>query len=68
MSTIERNQDHVLMANDMLAVLKSPPDPAAIARLSENPRYNSTLRTTCVATMLGGGQAPTRCRSLPTPM
>lgn len=58
MSTIEKSRGHQQVADDMLAVLKSPPDPAAVARLSENPRYNSTLRTTCVATMLGGGQAP----------
>jgi acetylornithine deacetylase/succinyl-diaminopimelate desuccinylase-like protein len=58
MSSIEKSQGHVQVASDMLAVLKTPPDAAAIARLSENPRYNSTLRTTCVATMLSAGQAP----------
>ena len=45
-------------ATDMRAVLATPPDPAAIARLSKDPRYNSTMRTTCVATMLAGGHAP----------
>jgi acetylornithine deacetylase/succinyl-diaminopimelate desuccinylase-like protein len=45
-------------AADMRAVLATPPDPAAIARLSKDPRYNSTMRTTCVATMLAGGHAP----------
>ena len=41
----------------MRAILRTPADPEAIARLSKNPRYNSTLRTTCVATMLAGGHA-----------
>jgi acetylornithine deacetylase/succinyl-diaminopimelate desuccinylase-like protein len=58
MSAIERKRGNTQMADDMLAVLKSPPDAAAVARLSESPRYNSTLRTTCVATMLSAGQAP----------
>jgi acetylornithine deacetylase/succinyl-diaminopimelate desuccinylase-like protein len=44
-------------AADMRAILKTPPDPEAIARLSKDPRYNSTLHTTCVATMLAGGHA-----------
>jgi acetylornithine deacetylase/succinyl-diaminopimelate desuccinylase-like protein len=39
-------------------VLKTPPDPAAIAQFSTDPEANSTLRTTCVATMLQGGRAP----------
>ena len=45
-------------AADMRAILTNPPDPAAIARLSQDARYNSTMRTTCVATMLSGGHAP----------
>jgi acetylornithine deacetylase/succinyl-diaminopimelate desuccinylase-like protein len=45
-------------AADMRAILNTPPDPQAIARLSETPRFNSIMRTTCVATMLSGGQAP----------
>jgi len=44
-------------AEDMRAVAKNPPDPAAIARLSQVPYFNSLLRTTCVATMLTGGHA-----------
>jgi acetylornithine deacetylase/succinyl-diaminopimelate desuccinylase-like protein len=44
-------------AADMRAILANPPDPAAIARLSKDARYNSTMRTTCVATMLAGGHA-----------
>jgi acetylornithine deacetylase/succinyl-diaminopimelate desuccinylase-like protein len=45
------------VARDMLAVLKTPPDAAAVARLSESPLYNSTMRTTCVATMVEAGHA-----------
>ncbi len=44
-------------AADIRAILADPPDPAAIARLSKDARYNSTMRTTCVATMLSGGHA-----------
>ncbi len=42
---------------DMKAVLKTPPDEAAITRLSESPFYNARMRTTCVATRLEGGHA-----------
>jgi acetylornithine deacetylase/succinyl-diaminopimelate desuccinylase-like protein len=42
---------------DMKAALASPPDTAAIARLSTTPFYNARLRTTCVATMIEGGHA-----------
>lgn len=45
-------------AADMRAILSTPPDPAAIDRLSRDARYNSTLRTTCVATMMNAGHAP----------
>jgi acetylornithine deacetylase/succinyl-diaminopimelate desuccinylase-like protein len=45
-------------AADMRAILSDPPDPGAIARLSQDARYNSTLRTTCVATMMNAGHAP----------
>jgi acetylornithine deacetylase/succinyl-diaminopimelate desuccinylase-like protein len=44
-------------AADIRAVLAANPDPAALARLSENVSYNAQLRTTCVATMLEGGHA-----------
>ena len=60
---------------DMNAVLHNPPDPDAVARLSADARYNSTLRTTCVATRLNAGhannalpqlaQANVNCRILP---
>jgi len=42
---------------DMKAVTRSPPDPAAAARLSATPYYNALLRTTCVATMATAGHA-----------
>jgi acetylornithine deacetylase/succinyl-diaminopimelate desuccinylase-like protein len=58
MADIEKGQGNLQIAADMLAILKTPSDPAALARLSEIPRYNATLRTTCVATMLSAGQAP----------
>jgi len=45
-------------AEDMRAILAPAPDPEAIARLSQDARYNSTLRTTCVATMMKAGHAP----------
>ena len=44
-------------AADMKAILRNPPDEAAIARLSEDPIDNSTLHTTCVATRLNAGHA-----------
>jgi acetylornithine deacetylase/succinyl-diaminopimelate desuccinylase-like protein len=45
-------------AADFRAITMTPPDPAAILRLSADPRYNSTMRTTCVATMMEAGHAP----------
>jgi acetylornithine deacetylase/succinyl-diaminopimelate desuccinylase-like protein len=54
MAKIESGQT----AADMRAVLQTPPDPQAVDRLSKDARYNSTLRTTCVATLLAGGHAP----------
>jgi acetylornithine deacetylase/succinyl-diaminopimelate desuccinylase-like protein len=44
-------------AADMRAILKNPPSADAIARLSANPLYNATMRTTCVATRLDAGHA-----------
>ena len=62
-------------AADMKAILRTPPDSAAVARLSVDARYNSTLHTTCVATRLSAGhannalpqlaQANVNCRILP---
>ncbi|HEY4880045.1 MAG TPA: M20/M25/M40 family metallo-hydrolase [Candidatus Acidoferrales bacterium] len=42
---------------DMKAILSTPPDSAAVSRLSAIPFYNSRIRTTCVATRLEGGHA-----------
>jgi acetylornithine deacetylase/succinyl-diaminopimelate desuccinylase-like protein len=45
-------------AADIKAILATPPDLAAAARLSaEEPSFNSNFRTTCVATRLAGGHA-----------
>jgi acetylornithine deacetylase/succinyl-diaminopimelate desuccinylase-like protein len=44
-------------AADMRAILATPPDLAAAARLSAEPSFNSNFRTTCVATRLFGGHA-----------
>ena len=62
-------------ATDMLAILKTPPDMEAVARLSKDPIDNSTMHTTCVATRLAAGhannalpqtaQANVNCRILP---
>jgi len=47
------------VAADIRSVISGRPDPASLSlvRLSANPVYNAQLRTTCVATMLEGGQA-----------
>lgn len=42
---------------DMKAISRTPPDEAAIARLSKTPFYNARMRTTCVATRLEAGHA-----------
>jgi acetylornithine deacetylase/succinyl-diaminopimelate desuccinylase-like protein len=44
-------------ADDIRAILASPPDLAAAARLSAEPSFNSNFRTTCVATRLLAGHA-----------
>lgn len=44
-------------AADMRAILATPPDMAAAARLSADPGFNSNFRTTCVATRLAAGHA-----------
>lgn len=63
------------VAADMKKIGSGSTDPAAIARLSKNPLFNSLMRTTCVATMLEGGhaenalpqtaKATVNCRMLP---
>ncbi|MGC2195958.1 MAG: M20/M25/M40 family metallo-hydrolase [Terriglobales bacterium] len=44
-------------AEDMKAILKTPPDQTAVERLSRDPIDHSKLRTTCVATRLEAGHA-----------
>jgi acetylornithine deacetylase/succinyl-diaminopimelate desuccinylase-like protein len=58
MAAINKAKGDTRTAADMLAILSTPPDSAALARLEATPRYNATVRTTCVATMLSAGQAP----------
>jgi len=54
MSKIETGE----MAELMRAMLKTPPDPAAAARIRErDPRLNAMLRTTCVAVKVNAGEA-----------
>jgi acetylornithine deacetylase/succinyl-diaminopimelate desuccinylase-like protein len=62
-------------AADMRAILKTPPDMDAVARLSKDPIDNSIMHTTCVATRLNAGhannalpqmaQANVNCRIIP---
>ncbi len=54
MASVEQGQT----AADFKAVAQPTPDPSAVARLSATPLYNSTMRTTCVATMVSAGHAP----------
>jgi acetylornithine deacetylase/succinyl-diaminopimelate desuccinylase-like protein len=55
------------LAAAMRAIVANPGDSAAAAMLSADARYNSQLRTSCVATMLEGGHAtnalPQRARA-----
>ncbi len=71
-SKIETGQ----LAEDMKAILQTPPNSEAVSRLSQYPNFNAILRTTCVATLLNGGHAENalpqtataniNCRILPT--
>lgn len=45
------------MGRAMKALVANPGDAAAVAVVTTDPRYNSMLRTTCVATGLTGGHA-----------
>jgi acetylornithine deacetylase/succinyl-diaminopimelate desuccinylase-like protein len=64
------------MAAAMRAIVANPGDANALAVLAKDARYNSTLRTTCVATRLAGGHAynalpqsasaNVNCRMVPT--
>jgi acetylornithine deacetylase/succinyl-diaminopimelate desuccinylase-like protein len=53
--------------SDMKAILRVPPDPAAVERLSSVVETNIQLRTTCTTTMIDGGHAenalPQRARA-----
>lgn len=64
MSALEAGQT----AADMKAIARTPPDPAALKRISESPYWNALVRTTCVSTRLEGGHAdnalPQRARAL----
>ena len=65
MSKIETGQT----AADMQAILRDPPDRDAMERLyTISPEHNSTVRTTCVATMVDAGHAtnalPQRARAV----
>jgi acetylornithine deacetylase/succinyl-diaminopimelate desuccinylase-like protein len=68
MSTLESGQT----ASDMKGILQNPPSEEAIARLSQIPKYNATMRTTCVATRLANNALPqtasanVNCRILPS--
>ena len=56
--TAMAKQEHGQVGEEMRAILKTPPDLAAAARLSAlSPDFNSNFRTTCVATRLSGGHA-----------
>jgi acetylornithine deacetylase/succinyl-diaminopimelate desuccinylase-like protein len=63
--TVDREDPRLGAA--MRAIVANPADAAAAAILSQDSRYNSQLRTTCVATMLEGGHAsnalPQRARA-----
>ncbi|MEI9924059.1 MAG: peptidase dimerization domain-containing protein [Bradyrhizobium sp.] len=56
-SSVRRNLRAVRPQPDMHAIVGDRPDQASLTRLTVNPFYNAILRTTCVATMLEGGQA-----------
>ena len=64
MSAVETGQT----ATDMKAIARTPPDAAALKRLSESAYVNALLRTTCVATRLDAGHAdnalPQKARAL----
>ncbi len=50
-------QERPQVAAEIRAILATPPDMAAAAKLSVEPSFNANLRTTCVATRLNAGVA-----------
>jgi acetylornithine deacetylase/succinyl-diaminopimelate desuccinylase-like protein len=50
-------QESAGLRDDLRRVAAAVPDSAAIRRLSAIPMFNSTMRTTCVATMVQAGHA-----------
>jgi acetylornithine deacetylase/succinyl-diaminopimelate desuccinylase-like protein len=68
MAKIKKTQGEAAVAEDLNAMLRSPDDAQAVARVSgRDPYWSAILRTTCVATMLDGGHAtnalPQRARA-----
>ena len=68
MAKIQAAKGEKAIADAMLALVRDPGDTKAIALVSaQDPSWNATLRTTCVATMLDGGHAtnalPQRARA-----
>jgi acetylornithine deacetylase/succinyl-diaminopimelate desuccinylase-like protein len=50
-------QESPQSAATIRAILATPPDMTAVAKLSSEPTFNANLRTTCVATRLSAGHA-----------
>ena len=44
-------------AESLRGILRTPPDPQALAQIAQDPIDNATVRTTCVATRLNAGHA-----------
>lgn len=68
MAKVEADKGETDIANAMKALVANPNDTTAIELVSnKDPSWNSTLRTTCVATMLDAGHAtnalPQRARA-----
>jgi acetylornithine deacetylase/succinyl-diaminopimelate desuccinylase-like protein len=68
MASIQAARGNTEVADAMRALVKDPHDESAIGLVSANdPSWNATLRTTCVATMLDAGHAtnalPQRARA-----
>ncbi len=68
MAKIQAARGDNAVANAMQALVRDPPEAQAIALVaSQDPGWNATLRTTCVATMLDAGHAtnalPQRARA-----